>query len=741
MNRHRTQCSVIAMLTTVGLASPQAHAQDARATTDQPTSAAAGQNEAVDAASQADQSAGVQDIIVTAQRRSESAQTVPISIAAVSGDTLVKTGVDGIGGLERVAPGLTISAVGSGFVSYTYIRGGGTNQIDPGSDPSVAYFVDEVYIGGTAGLQFDLFDIDHVEVLKGPQGTLFGRNASSGAISVVTRRPSDKFSGNFNLEGGKYGYLVGRGGVTGPINSDGSLRYRVSGVYKRRNPFTENLSGGPDPDKVRTGGARGQLEWVSGDLDVLASADYLRVRNGQTNQFISTADRSGWVNGALPLQPNQSFFKHYYDVDGFEHQTLYDASLRVELTTPIGSITSLSAYRNSRFTRSQDQDATSYDGYILNSDEHDKTFSQELRLAGDSGRLRYVGGLYYYHATIDSVFDIIADAAFPTAAVRGRRARDQRTLTTDSYAAFGQVTYEVTDALDLTAGARFTEDRKEDDRSVRGFFAVTPFQVDPKANFRAFNPAGTISYKPRPGLLAYFSYRQGFKSGGFQGLLPGTPAIAGTPFKPEDVTSYELGVKSAFLDRRVRANVALFRADITNQQISRIASASSVLIDNAGRTRTDGVDVSLTVKPVSALTLTADGTLQHARFKKFLNGAISYAGNHQLRSPDFTGFFSAEYEAQLSDGSAVTLRGDYSYKSKTFYDAANSSFSGIFQPGYGVANARLTYTPISLPVELSAYVKNVTNKHYFVNVAVAGATGLATPGEPLTFGGSLNLRF
>lgn len=741
MNRHRTHCSVLALLTVANLAPGQAHAQDAKAAIDQSASGTPAQSGSADGPSPAAPSAGVEDIIVTAQRRSESVQSVPISIAAVSGESLVKTGVDGIGGLERVAPGLTISAVGSGFVSYTYIRGGGTNQIDPGSDPSVAYFVDEVYIGGTAGLQFDLFDIDHVEVLKGPQGTLFGRNASSGAISVVTKRPSDVFSGNINVEGGNYGYLVARGGITGPMTSDGSLRFRISGVYKRRDPFTQNLSGGPDPDKVRTGGVRGQLEWKNGNLDVLASADYLRVRNGQTNQFLSTENRSGWVDGTLPLQPNQSFFKHYYDNDGFEHQTLYDASLRVELTTPIGTITSLSAYRNSRFTRSQDQDATSYDGYILNSDEHDKTFSQELRIAGESGRLRYVGGLYYYHAAIDSVFDIIADAAFPTAAVRGRRARDQRTLTTNSYAAFGQLTYEVTDTLKITAGARFTEDRKEDNRAVRGFFAAAPFLVDPKANFRAFNPAGTISYTPRPGLLAYFSYRQGFKSGGFQGLLPGTPAIAATPFKPEDVSSYELGLKSTFLDRRVQANVAVFRADITNQQISRIASASSVLIDNAGRTRTDGVDMSLTVKPVPALTLTADGTLQRARFQQFLNGAVSYAGNHQLRSPDFTGFFSAEYAAQLGDGSTLTLRGDYSYKSKTFYDAANSSFSGIFQPGYGIVNGRITYAPSGLPIEFSAYVKNVTDKHYFVNVAIAGSTGLATPGEPLTFGGALNFRF
>ena len=687
-------------------------------------------------------SGGVDDIIVTAQRRAESIQNVPISITAVSGDNLVKSGVTSLDGLQRVAPGVSIATVGSGFVSYTYVRGGGTNQLDPGSDPSVAFFVDEIYIGGTAGLQFDLFDIERVEVLKGPQGTLFGRNASSGAISVITRRPSSTLGANAYVEYGSYNALLARASISGPITSDGSLLARVSGVYRRRDAFTQNLTGGSDPGNIDTGGLRAQLEYRSGDFSFLLTGDALRARNGQTNQFLSTVNTSGWVNGALPQPADRSFYRQYYDLDGFENQDVYDANGRMELGTPVGTLTSISAYRVNKFRRSQDQDATLYNGYVLNSRERDETFSQELRLSGDvSDRLRYVAGLFYYHAKIDSNFTVLAGPAFPTAVVRGRSASDTSEFTTDSYAAFGQATFDFTDQLALTLGGRYTKDDKQNLRSVRGFFATSPFIVNPKPSFDSFDPAITLDFKPREGILAYVSYRTGFKSGGFQSLLPATPLIANTPFLPENVKSYELGLKTTFLDRRVLANIALFRSDIDNQQIGRITGTSTVLIDNAGKTRADGVDLTLVLKPIPELTFSADITAQRARFRRYLNGALNFAGNSQLRSPDFAGYFSTEYAAPLTGLGTLTFRGEYAYKSKVFFDGANSRTSGLYQPDYGVGNLRLSFTPENSQYDVAAFVRNVGKARYYQNIAISGPTGLAVPGEPRVFGGSLNYRF
>ena len=690
---------------------------------------------------QASAPSGVAEIIVTAQRRSESVQHVPISITAVTGESLIKSGVTNLNGLQRLAPGLSISTVGSGFVSYTYIRGGGTNQGDLGSDPSVAYFVDEIYLGGTAGLQTDLFDIDHVEVLKGPQGTLFGRNASSGAISIVTKRPSATFDGDVHLEGGSYGNFFGRGGITGPLTSDGSLLYRVSVAYHRRDPIANNLNGTGDPGAINSGGVRGQLEYNHENVTFLLTGDFYKARNGMTNSFLSGPSVAGYVDPTLPEPTNQSFFRHYYDLNGYENQDLKDVSGRLEWRTPIGTVTSISAHRDSEFRRLQDQDATLYNAFVLNTYERDKTFSQELRLAGDAAtRLHYVLGLYYYHADSYSNFTVLAGPAFPTAIVRGHTAVDLSHITTNSYAAFGQIGYDLTDKLTLTLGGRYTSDHKEDQRAVQGFLGA-PFSVDPTPTFHNFSPAVTLSYKPTTGILAYSSYRRGFKSGGFQSLLPSTAALAAVPFLPEEVASYEAGLKTTLFDRRVVANIALFRSDITNQQVSRNITLTTVAIDNAGQTRADGIDLQLTVKPVRALTLSTNITAQRARFQQYQSGATNFAGNHQLRSPDFSGYFAAEYAASLGQAGMLTFRGEYSYQTKIYFNPANASDRGLYQPGYGLGNLRVTYTPSHLPVDLAVFVNNVGDKHYAQNIAISGPTGVYAPGDPRTVGAALNYHF
>jgi iron complex outermembrane receptor protein len=497
-------------------------------------------------ATPADASTGIDEIVVTAQKRSENVQDVPISIVALTGAALQKSGVTTIDSLQHFAPGLSISSVGSGFVSYTYLRGSGTNQVDPGSDPSVAYFVDEVYIGGTAGLQFDLFDIDRVEVLKGPQGTLFGRNAAAGAISIVTKRPSATPTATADAEVGDYGYVTARGSVSGPFGGDDHWRYRLSGGYKRRGAFTENAApGGEDPGKVDSYGARGQIEYAGDKLNFLLTAEGMEARNGMTNQFLSTANKSGLVSAAAlaTLPTDESFYRHYYNVAGHENQDLGAISARFDLHTDIGVITSISAYRDNSFDRLQDQDGTLADSFALYSHEHDKTFSQELRLASDFGRLHLISGLYYYYGQVHSHFTASAGPAFPTGIVQNHQAIDDSLITSKSYAAFSQATLDVTDQLSLTVGGRYTKDKKEDERSVKGFLAPAFYSVDPTADWHSFDPTVTVNYHIMPDVLAYASYRRGYKSGGFQSLFPATPAVASTPFEPEKVDSYEAGLK------------------------------------------------------------------------------------------------------------------------------------------------------------------------------------------------------
>jgi iron complex outermembrane receptor protein len=683
----------------------------------------------------------VEEVIVTAQKRSENLQTVPISITALNAETLEKAGVTSLDSIQRLAPGLTMSTVGSGFVSYTYLRGSGTNQIDSGSDPSVAFFVDEVYIAGVAGLQFDLFDVERIEVLKGPQGTLFGRNAAAGAISIVTKRPSADLGGTATLDIGDYGAVSARASVTGPLVADGSMRFRLSAGLKVRDAFTESLSSADDPGDLNSLGARGQLEFIGEDATFLLSADVLRARNGMTNQFLASASKAAFLTPAATaaLPAGERFYAHYYDVDGHEDQDAYSVTGRLEWNTPLGQLTSISAFRLNRFDRLQDQDGTIADSYVLASNQKDRTFSQELRLSGGD-RLRWLAGLYLFDAETRRQDTVTTGPDFAVPVLQNLVSVDRSVISVRSYAAFGQLTYALTDTLSLTAGGRFTRDEKEDDRFVKRFTAPA-FSVTPKAEWDSFDPAVTLNWQATPLVMLYASYRRGFKSGGFQTLLPISALVAGTPFDPEQVDSYEAGVKSEWFDRRLRANLSVFRADVVNQQILRVGPAALLVIDNAGHTRTDGVDIALAAFPSTGLRLDAAMTFQKARFKEYMNGAISYAGKSQLRSPDFTGSFSAEYRFDLGDVGDLTVRGEYNVQSTVYFENTNSELRGLHQPTFGLFNARIAYSPPSAGWGVAVWGRNLGGEEYFRNVAVAAVTGLAVPGDPRTFGISLTVDF
>jgi len=690
---------------------------------------------------QADDSAaseGITDIVVTAQKRAESSQRVPISIAAVDEASLAKVGAVTLDSVQRMTPGMTLSTVGSGFVSYTYVRGAGTNVIDIGADPSVAYFVDEVYQAGTAGLQGDLLDVARIEVLKGPQGTLFGRNAAAGAVSIITKRPENEFSAWANGDVGTYNAFNLSGGITGPLDGDGALRYRFALGHRQRDGYVDNLAG-KDPGNVNSWTGRGSFEYVGDSLTAQISADFVRLRNGMTPQFPSTTAIVILTPAALAALPaGQDFSHRYYDYVGFENQDAWSVTGRLEWDFGAAKLTSVTGYRYSHFTRSQDHDGTSANSWRFDNEEQNRTFSQELRLSGDSDWLNWlVGGFYYNNRaqrrdqiTFGPDFQVPAMVAFP--GDYGHK------LHTESYALFGQLTFNITDELSLIAGGRYTHDTKTSDQDHDPYGPAARFQVKLAKTWDSFDPAVTVQYKPSETLMLYASYRQGFKSGGFQ-TLPGTVALASTPFDPEKVKAWEAGFKSSFLDRHVVLNIAAFHNDIVNQQILRLPTPTVTLVDNAGGTRAKGVDVTLSLLPFSGLRIDGSMTYQQARFTRYLNGTIDYAGNHQLRSPDFTATLAAEYTIPLKAGE-IALRGDMFHQSKIFFDGANLSLPGGFQPGYTLFNARLSFRPGGGNFDIAAYVRNLTNKQYYRNIAVQGPSGVGTPGEPLTAGLSVSWK-
>lgn len=692
-------------------------------------------------AAQAQTSAtALDEVIVTAQKRAENLQDVPISISAVSSDTIQKAGVQTLDAVQRLTPGLNMSAIGSGFVSYSYIRGAGTNVIDSGSDPSVAFFVDEVYLAGTAGLQFDLLDVERVEVLKGPQGTLFGRNAAAGAISIIGKRPEGAFNAYVQADAGNYDFYAIRGGITGPLTADGTWRYRLAGAHRERGAYTENPVG-RDPGFIDNYTFKGSVEYQGEKLLARLTGDYFTSDNGMTNHYLATANQAGLLRPeVIPTLPaDQSMFRRYYDVDGFEKQKTFMLTGRLEYELPFATLTSITAYRDNHFRRLQDQDGTLADGYALGNDQQDITWSQELRLSNDGERFRWIAGLYFYHGMTDRRDTIDSGPDFAVAALRSSLGTYGQNLDVKSYAVFGQATYDLTDQLSVTLGGRYTKDEKVSDQATDPFGPVGAYFVKLTPEWDSFDPAVTVEYEATDDIMLYGSFRQGFKSGGFQSL-PGSLALASTVYDPEKVRAYELGAKTQWLDGRVTANVAGFWADIDNQQVLRIPSAGLTIIDNAGKTRTKGVDFTFTARPTPQLRLDFNTTLQKARFREYVSNGISFKGNHQLRSPDVAISAAAEYVVPLSVGD-LTFRADYSHQSKIFFDAANTSTENAYQSGYSLLNGRITFSPANANWDVSVWGKNLADKEYFRNVAISGPSGVATPGDPQTYGVAVNWRF
>jgi iron complex outermembrane receptor protein len=680
------------------------------------------------------------EIIVTAQKRAENLQDVPISIAAVSSDTLEKAGAQTLDAVQRLTPGLNMSAIGSGFVSYSYIRGAGTNVIDSGSDPSVAFFLDEVYLAGTAGLQFDLLDVERVEVLKGPQGTLFGRNAAAGAISIIGKRPEGEFNAYVQADAGNYDFYAVRGGITGPLSADGAWRYRLAGAHRERGAYTENPAG-RDPGFIDNYTFKGSVEHQGEKLMVRLTGDYFTSDNGMTNHYLATANQAGLLRPeVIPTLPTgQSMYRRYYNVDGFEKQKTFMLTGRLEYELPFATLTSITGYRDNHFRRLQDQDGTLADGYALGADQQDITWSQELRLSNDGERFRWIAGLYFYHGMTDRRDTIDSGPDFAVAALRDSLGTYGQNLDVKSYAVFGQATYDVTDQLSVTLGGRYTKDKKVSDQATDPFGPVGAYFVKLTPEWDSFDPAVTVEYEATDDIMLYGSFRQGFKSGGFQSL-PGSLALASTIYDPEKVRAYELGAKTQWLEGRVTANVAGFWADIDNQQILRIPAVSLTIIDNAGKTRTKGVDFAFTARPTPQLRLDFTTTVQKARFREYVSNGVSFKGNHQLRSPDVAISAAAEYVVPLSAGD-LTFRADYSHQTKIFFDAANTSTENAYQPGYSLVNGRITFSPGNANWDLGVWGKNLGKEKYFRNVAISGPTGVATPGDPRTYGVSVNWRF
>ncbi|HKY81236.1 MAG TPA: TonB-dependent receptor [Sphingobium sp.] len=690
------------------------------------------------------QAGQIEDIVVTAQRRSESAQSVPISLQSFSADSLQKTAVRSTEDLTSVVGGLLIQPTAAR--PAVFVRGVGTNSSN--TTPAVLTFVDGVYM--PFGQSMDLANVSSLEVLKGPQGTLFGRNATGGVIQITTRSPSETTAAKFEIGYGNYETIDATGYVTGGLASgvaaDLSLRYS-----NQDKGFGTNVYNGDDLFKTRKFSGRARLRLDLSDVTNLTLAgDYNEV-HGNVGTTVAPAFGYGSVfaGGAIRRRGPGQFYPGPYDgnfgprTPGFDTKE-WGTSLSFE--TEISDLTfrSITAYRESQEHIRIDFDGTPASIVNLSIHRDPRTsFTQELQLlSGSGGPLEWVAGLFYYHGkAIMSPFQINTTAAF---------AKD----IDESGAAYAQMSYEVLPDTKLTLGGRYTIEKRSIDGYVQANGVTIPSRSGQQSQkFKEPTWRIALDHKFSPDILAYASVSRGFNAGFFnQSSLAGfANASQNPPVKPEFLTAYEVGTKADLFDRHLRVNLSAFLYDYKGLQ-QQIYNQGAVVTINAGSAEMKGVDFEFVAKPIRSLSLSLSGTYLDTKYKSYplapnyvpqANGSIiavgnlDAAGNIITNTPEWSYTVSASHVLETSIGD-FTTSANLNYRGKTYVDPANR----FKLPTRYLLNVTERWTSSDDKLFASLWVKNVLDKQYDYAINILTPVGLVgNPAPPRTYGMSLGFNF
>ena len=731
-------------------------------------------------------------IVVVARKREERVLDVPIAVTAISETQLAKMGANDLSGVQGAMPNVNIvQGRGSASSANMFIRGIGQPDALQTFDPAVGVYVDGVYMSRIQGALLNLFDVQRVEVLRGPQGTLYGKNTIGGAVNVVSRKPDlNQLNGEAAFTYGRFDEMTAKGYVSAPL-VPGAVALSLAGVYDDRDGIvTDAITGKKYNDRNNTA-LRGILRAQPRDgLEVLISGDYTRQRNTLTLGH-ATASLVGYNYIAaapfieaftiLPAEPYGAYdYKAATSFANGEGQKLdhWGTSGTINLDLAPGlQLTSITAYRELKSKNYVDIDATAAElgDVLVDVDQHQ--FSQELQLKLDTEKLKGVFGLYYLNEHIVSHQEAYADSYLRS---RGLPLSFLRTIDdeqdTKSYAAFGQLTYNLTQQLSLTAGLRYTSETKQYYRTTTtytGGVASAPFvfpnslpapaNAQNEVTYNAWTPSFTLGYKPNANSLVYASASRGFKSGGFNGRsnsindltleIDGKSQVV-TNFKPESVWTYELGYKASFADGKVNLAADVFRSDYQDFQ-ARVGGGNtgvtggSFPVINAGKLRIQGVEVEGMVKPWTGMTLTASLGYLDAEYKEFNDGRRAPAfscnptGKAIVCKPAFAPpvTFRTGMDQKFGLGDAtLSLGGDIRFVDKHYLSIDNRA--GLMEDGYWLGNvyAQVDYGQFYL----RGMVKNVGNTLYKTDGQEFSSVGNIQTvyfGDPRTWQVTVGVKF
>jgi len=705
----------------------------------------------------AEKSIILEEIIVTARKKEESLQLVPVSVTAISADNLEARSLLSLKDVGQFTPNFSFASHGQGGNSagLIYIRGIGQSDPQITNEPGVGVYLDGVYFGRMQGLDLEMMDLERIEILRGPQGTLFGKNTIGGAVNIVSVKPSNKFSAKTQITAGSFNRIDANVSINLPIVTD-KLAARFSGATRNRDGFGSRTDGA-EMANVNSLSGRGTILLTPNEsLEILASFDATRIREkGPIHKLVAVAQPPlvGLLNMFLPVPYDDSWLT---DSDFTSQATgsnaneidLWGVSLTAIWKAESYTLKSITAYRSNKSFYGLDPDGSP----IVIIDEairgKQHQFSQEFQIDGVSlnDRLEWVAGVYYFTekgeiSAVDNVFPVLfniigLDLSFST----------DLNIENKSYAAYGQGTYAITEQLSLTTGMRYTYEEKYGDvfryRAPTGA-VVIPF-TDKKENWDSFSPRVGMEYRWNQDVMTYVSAAQGFKSGGFNGRADAADGF--TTYDPEKVWTFEAGLRSDIFNNKLRFNATVFLSKYKDIQFTVIrgneAGEPTSQVDNAAKADIKGVEIELTAVPVEGLILNAALGLTDAKYTSINPGSDITINSSFINTPKWTFVLAGQYTIPINDSFEVVSRIDYAYKSKIFYDAANSPF--IVQQGYGLLNGRLSLKSTDGSWSVSVFGTNLTNRHYiqagtdFLNALGFAEVQFARPRE---WGLSFEYRF
>lgn len=686
---------------------------------------------------------GLEIVVVTAQRREQTLQDVPLSISAVTAQSAEARGIVDTETLQQAVPGLTFTK-GAAY-ALPVIRGIGTNTVSQGNENSVAVYVDGIIQITPSASVFSFNNIERVEVLKGPQGTLFGRNANGGVINVITRVPSMAPSLEIEVGAGNFetyeGNLYGTAGVGANLATDLAVYVR-----EQNKGWGTNLFDGSEVFRGYEAAARNKWRWTPSDrTEVVISGSVSTSKDDGTSLHPAPGDL-----GADGVTTYQGMYNVNMDntlIGGrsFARRKGWDLGAHITHDLGWGTLVSITGYSEVDVDRPNDSDWTPLPLLHAFVDQYDDGFTQELQLqSAESSPIEWIAGLYYLDTTSEfrkpRGIQIMGEAAGGLDFVRILATQDSK-----SYAAFAQASAEVLPRTRLTLGGRYTED----ERDVTGYTELPtgPLpSISQSADFSKFTWRVALDYAFTDDVMGYISQSTGFKAGLFN-----MTNVAGDAVKPESVDATEVGIKTMLLDRRLQFNASAFYYDYEDIQAEVVRSdAGGVLqLINAATARVRGVDMDLVVAAADNLTLQAGVSYLDAKYRSFPD-AVDYvpnpaggrlevggdaSGNRMIKAPEWQWNLGGIYEVMLGSGQ-VTMAANYSYQSKYYWDFGND----FVEPSRNMLSATLAWAPDET-WEVSFWGRNLLEEK-ITSFGLPSVWGFQqSPGAPRTYGVTIKAAF